>query len=523
LNQAGRHEHTAAGLQWKIKRQTMTNYIWPLSNSETPDEVNTSFGPRINEDRHNFHKGIDLPAEVGTKVFAVREGKVLFAGEPEPGADTYDSRHIVIETNDPADGLIYVAYLHLEIIDGAVTTGANVVQGQEIGRSGKHKATYPHLHLEILQGTDDRKAETSRHPFRYLPYTNTENFTAPIADRFNRRGSLMAARLLFGTDSKLEGDLLRVEVDLLEGDQVIAIRTVDFHDTATIHKKIANNDSLLFRNDIGVEGYQKSFMNDPNRTRINLRYGILVRNIPVKCNTLVARVFDVGNHMVSSEPIAIPDQVRVEEFVHFEDAAMPLIGWNIVRSTTETTVANDPSAAHSGSRGMRCADDSTIQSAAQRACIEFTLPAGRFEWIVEGWFNPTKLSLTEDQSLQLLRFVNGEDLCVAARIRNAAGTFRAGIVARDADGSLNQKLEDAKISATIIVPGIWRPWRLHLLRIGTREATAVLYLNDEEVARVNWDSTALEPLALRVGIGRLSAGSATTVLVDELRLTESSL
>ncbi len=30
-------------------------YIWPLSKSATPDEMNTSFGPRINRDKWDFH------------------------------------------------------------------------------------------------------------------------------------------------------------------------------------------------------------------------------------------------------------------------------------------------------------------------------------------------------------------------------------------------------------------------------------------------------------------------------------
>jgi hypothetical protein len=82
-------------------------------------------------------------------------------------------------------------------------------------------------------------------------------------------------------------------------------------------------------------------------------------------------------------------------------------------------------------------------------------------------------------------------------------------------------------SSAVIAPGVWRKWRLHLLRIGTRETTAVLYLDEdgkmEEQDRLDWDSTAFEPLVLRVGIGRSSAGASATVLADELRLTETLL
>jgi hypothetical protein len=40
----------------------MPSYIWPLSGSTTPNEMNTSFGPRIDQDRWDFHDGNELPA-----------------------------------------------------------------------------------------------------------------------------------------------------------------------------------------------------------------------------------------------------------------------------------------------------------------------------------------------------------------------------------------------------------------------------------------------------------------------------
>ncbi|CAA9889428.1 Peptidase family M23 (fragment) [Candidatus Methylobacter favarea] len=177
-----------------------TNYIWPLSKSTMPNEMNTSFGPRINTNRWDFHDGIDLPAEKGTKVYAMRGGTVRSAGEK--GQDGYSSRHMLLEVNDPNDGKMYLVHLHLDSIDEAMKPGPSVVQGQEIGRVGDDGATYPHLHIEFLQGTPDTKAQTSRHPLQYLPYSNTANFTAPVADRFNRIGPLMAARLQFAASNK---------------------------------------------------------------------------------------------------------------------------------------------------------------------------------------------------------------------------------------------------------------------------------------------------------------------------------
>jgi hypothetical protein len=505
-----------------------SNYIWPLSKSTTPNEMNTSYGPRINTNRWDFHDGIDLPAEKGTKVYAMRGGTIRFAGNS--GQDGYSSRHIVLEVDDPNDGLLYLVYLHLDTIDKDVEPGTIVTQGQEIGTSGDDGASYSHLHLEVLQRTPDTDAQTSRHPLGYLPYSNTANFTAPVVDRFNRIGARMAARLLFGAGNKSEGDLLRVEVDLLSGTQLLATRVVDFHNKTTIDKQRGNSDQKIYTNDIGMEGYQKSPMNDPNRPRTDLRYGILVRNLPDECDTFIARVFDFSDDPVTSAPIAVPNQIATAEFVDFEDGAMPPAGWEVVRSTSGsgTTVTNDASAAHTGSRGMLCVDDSEAE-ATQRAGIEFKLPAGRFEWIAEGWFNPTVVELVrrreiEDRSIQLFRFLSNEGQTVVAAhiLRHEGGLLLAGIVANDRDGD-----PKTDTSSSVIELGAWRRWRLHLLRIGTRETTAVLYLDVdgemEERARVNWDATASEPTVLRAGIGRSPAKAKATMLVDELRVSESPI
>ena len=62
-----------------------TDFIWPLNKTSTPDEMNTSYGPRIDADRWDFHDGIDLPAAVGTPVHAmatiqVQEERIVLHG-----------------------------------------------------------------------------------------------------------------------------------------------------------------------------------------------------------------------------------------------------------------------------------------------------------------------------------------------------------------------------------------------------------------------------------------------------------
>jgi hypothetical protein len=492
------------------------SYVWPLGNGGTPDEMNTSFGPRIDEDRWDFHDGIDLPAPIGTAVHAMRAGKVHHAGLGGTGG--FSSRHVVIRVQDPTEGLVFNVYLHLSSIEAGVVTGRNVAQGQVIGAVGDDDATYPHLHMEFRKGTV--KQIGSVHPLSFLPYVDTANFSAPVADRFNQLDAFMAARLRFGAASKLEGDLRRIEVDLLRGTRLLTTRVVDFNDKSTVHEE--KGDGFRFVNDIGVEGYQKSNMIALGLS--DLSYGILVRGIPKQSDGLVARLIDVGGNVAASSTIAVPNQAGVDEFVDFEDRQLPPAGWTTVTSAggSGTSVSIDASAAHSGTRGLLCIDHSKTEAGTQRAGIEFTLPSSRFEWRAEGWFNPTQIDLAAGQSIFLLYFLSGAHLSIAARIHADDGTLKAGLVAKDAGDTLR-----ARDGSVTVALGTWRKWRLELLRLATRESTAILYLDDgvrmAEQARLNWDSTAHPPSTLRVGIGFSSVGAAATVLADEVRVTESEL
>jgi hypothetical protein len=476
--------------------------------------MNTSFGPRINRNRWDFHDGIDLPAPIGTNVYAMREGTVHRAGPGGTGG--FSSRHVVIEVDEPTREKMYHVYVHLDSIDAAVRQGASIAQGQKIGTVGDDDATYPHLHIELRKGTSRQIG--SIHPLRYLPYPDTFNFTPPIGDRFHRVGKLMAARLLFGAGSKLEGDLSRVEVDLRCGGALLETRVVDFDDKTTVNE--GNGDEFTFVNDIGVEGYQKSNMVAQGRT--DLRYGILVRNIPAECNALIARVIDVGGNTATSSIIAVPDRAAIEECVDFETGEIPA-GWSAVTSASgagtslQFEVTEDHPKAERDSAVMVSIDASTTEATTQRAGIEFPLPQGCAEWTARGWFNPAKLGLNRGQTIYLLHFLGEAGLYAAAHLYKGPGPVWAGIAARNPDGSLAVVNSEAEIEIDS-----WREWKLRLLRIGTREPTAVLYLNDDEKARINWDSIDHEPRKLRAGIGRSSAGATATVLTAGLQVSGAS-
>jgi hypothetical protein len=300
---------------------------------------------------------------------------------------------------------------------------------------------------------------------------------------------------------------------------LIATRRVDFDDKATIRKGKANKDTLLFRNNIGVEGYQKSNMKGDGRS--DLEYGVLVRNLPSQCRSLTVRVFDVVDNVATSDAIAVPDQPATDATADFEDGLMPPVGWNVVTSSTGTgtTVRNEVTTAHDDTptRSMICIDDSSTETTTQRAAIETTLPAGRFEWAAEARFKPVGVDVGSGELVFLLHFLSEAKLSVAACLRRHEDSLVAGIVARNADGTTRGSTKNS-----VIIPiDSWRKWKLHVLRLGTRESTAVLYVDGQEKVRLDWDSTDHEPDTVRVGIGRSQAGATATLYADEIRLVES--
>lgn len=100
--------------------QTDSPFIWPLGKSpDTPDEMNTSYGPRIDADRWDFHDGIDLPATVRTPVHAMAKSTVHRAGPADKTAQSqgFGSTHVILKVDDPPDGEdLFLVYLHLDSI-----------------------------------------------------------------------------------------------------------------------------------------------------------------------------------------------------------------------------------------------------------------------------------------------------------------------------------------------------------------------------------------------------------------------
>lgn len=124
LRDRERHRAQVATWQWPLKRVAVTS----------------PFGERGDK----FHEGIDLKAGVGTPVYAVDDGKVLYSGSKVSGYG-----NLVILKHAPS-GLVTV-YAHNSKI--FVRKGQLVKRGQKISASGRSgRARGPHLHFEVRDG-----------------------------------------------------------------------------------------------------------------------------------------------------------------------------------------------------------------------------------------------------------------------------------------------------------------------------------------------------------------------------------
>jgi murein DD-endopeptidase MepM/ murein hydrolase activator NlpD len=114
--------------------------------------ISSGFGMR----QHPFlkswraHQGVDYAAPVGTRVRAVGDGIVEFAGRKNGYGNIVILRH---------GSQISTEYAHLSAFGRGIRSGARVAQGDTIGLVGQTGwATGPHLHYEF------RVAGTSRNP-----------------------------------------------------------------------------------------------------------------------------------------------------------------------------------------------------------------------------------------------------------------------------------------------------------------------------------------------------------------------
>ena len=414
--------------------QGACHFIWPLSKSPTtPDEMNTSYGPRIDADRWDFHDGIDLPAAVGTPVHAMADSMVHRAGPADNG---FGSTQVVVQVCDPTDGQndLFLVYLHLDSIAEGVILGAHVHQGDVIGAVGQEDATYPHLHFEFRKSGPEQRR--SVHPLHYLPYLNTANFTQLRLDRCNfyRRDNSdkRAVRLRFAALDRREGDLQGVDVELKgeEGADSLKLH-VDFDDRDTIVSD--KGDEQAFKNGIAVEGYQKSNLKGEGLS--DLHYGVIVEDITPEFTCVKLQVVDVKHGQPETAEFPLPTledgKNPVNSRVGFEGQTFPPQGWEL-HLLPGNVCRPDAAAALTDSRGLLCQDLQSVPGTLIRAGLRFALPDDRspvrpMSWRLRADIQPAELLMDKGLVMHPLAFLAGNDLVAAAclrKIRNDVGKER---------------------------------------------------------------------------------------------------
>lgn len=116
-------------------------FAWPLPAGNT--RITSPFGMRVHPVTGilSGHQGVDIAATIGTSVFAIDDGEVIFAGETVNGGKSVYIRH---KNN------FVSKYMHLNSI--LVKNGQQVTKKEIIAYSGNTgRTTGPHLHFQIEQ------------------------------------------------------------------------------------------------------------------------------------------------------------------------------------------------------------------------------------------------------------------------------------------------------------------------------------------------------------------------------------
>lgn len=193
------------------------------SHSDQP--LSSTFGPRplySDNDRYDFHRGLDIATPVGTPMFAIADGVVQVAGvDPGFTDPLIKLRHFRPgQTSCASVGCYYSLYLHAA--DWVVPVGATVKKGQLIGHTGASSASgFAHLHFEVRDApASDPNSAWSRdavHPLRVLPYAVPNSSSVSFAAVDTSNASATRAQVIVSSNRY---DLQSVELRVFDANHV---------------------------------------------------------------------------------------------------------------------------------------------------------------------------------------------------------------------------------------------------------------------------------------------------------------
>lgn len=237
-------------------------HIWPVSGTTEPDfPMSSAFGPRLKASEnfiYDFHRGVDIPAPVGTPVYAIADGVVRLAGN-DPA---YSDMLVQVRHYKPGKGPLtcakrgcyYSNYMHLSSV--AVSAGANVSKGAIIGYTGTSESGFAHLHFEIRDNGLYQKHCIN--PYKAMPYQDTLNLNVSFVSvpDFSNPLSPKVEAEVSSPSNELDFNRVKVEVfDISGGSEVIlASQTYDIELWNYLYTPENDPDQYLTNPDfIGIE------------------------------------------------------------------------------------------------------------------------------------------------------------------------------------------------------------------------------------------------------------------------------
>ncbi|UTW45301.1 M23 family metallopeptidase [bacterium SCSIO 12696] len=188
--------------------------------------MSSTFGPRQLASqglRYDFHRGIDLPTDQNTPLFAIAAGEVIKAGADPAFADSViQVRHYDPDTDD-CDAIKCISSVYLHVNSPVVSIGEQVVQGQMLGYSGASASGFAHLHFEIRQAPGNHDIRSNwqrdcRHPLAFLEYDDTgaANMLVTIESVDSANPLLPVVTVSVEQTNGVELDVNRLEVEVRE-------------------------------------------------------------------------------------------------------------------------------------------------------------------------------------------------------------------------------------------------------------------------------------------------------------------
>jgi murein DD-endopeptidase MepM/ murein hydrolase activator NlpD len=139
-----------------------TEPVFP-AQGKTIEDIESTFGPRFKDGIYDWHRGIDIDAEIGTPVLAMMDGQLVKTDFTESGGNAVYIRHkfpSLISFMGRNIEYYYTLYLHLDTIAPELVLADKngetpiIKKGRQIGTAGSTgTTTTEHLHIDLRIGT----------------------------------------------------------------------------------------------------------------------------------------------------------------------------------------------------------------------------------------------------------------------------------------------------------------------------------------------------------------------------------